>query len=585
LSNKSVGKQSSLDFSAKDLTSADMSGRELRNADFSNAILHDAQFQRSSLGGASFRCADLQGAKFCDTGGDQSMPSEAVGLSSVAFAGANLKGAQIPKQMLEFPQLHNVEEVSKSATTVMFTMIAACVFCVLTSATFPDAALLTGTSWTGAIPGLGLTLPVLPFLAASPFLLLALQFYFLLLLQRYEELLADLPAVFPDGIEMPKRIYPWLFSSLVPPRGDFRYRRRRVGDLFELIFAVILAYVVVPGSIWIMWFRALCTHRFAAYAALIALGCSVALSFAQFATSRVFLKSGMDGAKRVSSFYPWWMWVITAVAFCMFSIGTAITIQASIGSVVTDAGYSFYGVNEVRVPFFRQLLYGIGYFQVAQIADEDVSKKPPSWTGRETEGEPELRAITGANLDFKNLRYLRGYKSFLVNARLEHVDLKGAVLAFADLRGANLKGSQALGIDLTGARVSSIDTPSDLSFSNFENANFSRASLQGAKLISTGLRGAKFNGADLSAANLSGSDVDFNQLKEAEMLDDRTILSPPLKLSRCIRKRASIQVMLLGGQETPPRVWEVVKPYAMHDTYDEKKWKERTRAIGPCSTG
>ena len=576
--------QSSLNFKGKSLPSADMSGIDLRSADFSHAVLREAKFQRARLLDANFRFADLREAVFIDKEGEQDTPSTAVGLSSAALAGANLEGAKLPEELLEFPHLHNLEEASKSGSNIVFAIAAACAFCVLSSSTLTDSAVITNTASTAVIPGVGLALPVIPFLAIAPFLLLALHIYFVLMLQRYLDLMADLPAVFPDGTGSIKRMYPWLFSSLVSLRGDVRYwHRYYVGVDLEFCFAIFLAYVIIPGSIWMMWFRALCSHNIVAYTTLFALASSIVVSLYQFALGRATLIEGVGRATVSRRFYPRWMWLITGTAVCLFGIGTAITIQASVGEIKTAADYSFFETPVAQRTFVRKLIDTVGYFQAPQIDNQDVSRKPQSWTGRETKGEPELKAITGANVEYKNLHYLQGYKSFLVNARMEGADLKGAVLAFADLRGSNLNGSQAIDADLTGAKVSSIDTPSRLNFANYERAVFKDASLRGATFFHTGLKGANFEGADLSGADFTGSDVTAKQLELAKMIDDQTLVSPPLSLYSCSITDSVISVSLSDKSIGVGNGWAVWRPSASQEDREDSHWSERIKKLKKCS--
>ena len=70
-----------------------------------------------------------------------------------------------------------------------------------------------------------------------------------------------------------------------------------------------------------------------------------------------------------------------------------------------------------------------------------------------------VKAVTGADLSWTNLRYLRGFRAFIAKADLNSSDLTGAVIAFSDLRGADFDDSQLYDADLESARISSDANP------------------------------------------------------------------------------------------------------------------------------
>jgi uncharacterized protein YjbI with pentapeptide repeats len=488
-----------LNLDAQDLSFADLRGLDLSFKDFSCKRLCGAKLQQTQLYETTFRSADLSRAEFCDRAGttERIAASQAKGLLPASLAGANLQGTLLPKEIADFPQLHNVEEASKNGATTLLAMLVACLFCLLTATTFSDTALITNSGLTGAIPGVGLTLPVQPFLYVAPFLLLIFQLYFILNLQRYEELIADFPSVFPDGLSLHSKIYPWLFSSLASISRNQRFGSRPALSLLEAALAIILTYFMVPACIWIIWFRALGGHALSAYSTVLALGASVIVSFIHFAVGRVTLRNGRGKSPRTQSLFPWWLWVAAGLAVILFAVGVGITIEARRGGVLPPPSYSLLGETPVKLSFRQRLLMSVGYFQSADVGGQDVSKKPASWTGRESVGEPELKSVIGPDLTYENLRYLRAYKSFLVNSRLNDADLTGAVLAWSDLRGSDLAGSKLMKVDFNGSKVSSAANPTRLAYANLEGADFSYATLSHANLSHSILTGTKFFKADL----------------------------------------------------------------------------------------
>ena len=88
----------------------------------------------------------------------------------------------------------------------------------------------------------------------------------------------------------------------------------------------------------------------------------------------------------------------------------------------------------------------------ANLTEEDVSWKPPNWTGR----HEEISLVKGARLKGRDLRFTNARRAFLVKADLREADLTGANLAQADLRKANLEGADLNRADLRGAIMTGV---------------------------------------------------------------------------------------------------------------------------------
>jgi hypothetical protein len=120
-------------------------------------------------------------------------------------AGAELAGAKLPGTILKFEGLAIVEQISRNARTIMFSMLLACVYTCLTIATTTDPLLLTN-SISSPLPIIRTEIPIAGFFWVAPLILLSFYLYFHIYLQRLWETLADLPAVFPDGSRLDKRV-------------------------------------------------------------------------------------------------------------------------------------------------------------------------------------------------------------------------------------------------------------------------------------------------------------------------------------------------------------------------------------------
>jgi hypothetical protein len=78
----------------------------------------------------------------------------------------------------------------------------------LTVASVSDFALITNSTAL-PLPIASTSIPIAGFFYIAPIVLTLFFIYFHLSLQRVWEMLADLPAVFPDGVPLDKRAYPW----------------------------------------------------------------------------------------------------------------------------------------------------------------------------------------------------------------------------------------------------------------------------------------------------------------------------------------------------------------------------------------
>src|SRR5271168_880930 len=119
----------------------------------------------------------------------------------------------------------------------------------------------------------------------------------------------------------------------------------------------------------------------------------------------------------------------TGLILFLFSLGVNKGLPFDRG---TSAGESPSDVKRWASMVFQS----VGYRPYADVTEASLSTPPPqgeAWTDETVQG------IEGARLNQMNLRFARGYRTFLVNAKLWRANLDGAYLSEADLRGANLR--------------------------------------------------------------------------------------------------------------------------------------------------
>lgn len=227
---------------------------ELKNADLTETNLQGAELRRASFDGAILRGTNLREADLQNTNLENGEF-----LLTAQLAGANVAGAKLPKPIAEFDGLKTIAEATSNAQKLFIAMLSGCLYSWLTIATTKDAALLTNSA-SSPLPIIGTALPIVGFYLVAPVVLLALYFYFHLNMQRLWEALADLPAVFPDGRSLNKRADPWLLNGLVSAHFVRLRCERPSLSRVQQCLSILLAWWVVPATLFVFWGRFLVRH-------------------------------------------------------------------------------------------------------------------------------------------------------------------------------------------------------------------------------------------------------------------------------------------------------------------------------------
>ncbi len=415
------------EFMGADLQGLDLSsGYNLSGLDFREANLARVKFGDAQVEGANFKAADLREADL----------SKAQGLLAPQLAGADLAGARLPEGLQDYAALKHVDTASDDVQKLFLILLLVCVYCWLTIAVTTDANLLNNFA-EQPLPIIGTKINLVMFYWAAPFLFICVYLYFHLCLQRLWEALAELPAVFPDGLPLPHRIHPWLWNGLV--WAYFPRLRDRRPPLLRLqkFLAVLLLWWAGPLTILGLWFRYLPAHDWTItllHLVFLILALDGALGFFLLTQATLRLKESKPFKG---------MALLTAVAIF------ALFFTLSLGSIEGLGGRPWVSAN---------------------LWDADVSLKPPQWK------PGDLELVRGANLFGRNLQGIKAERAFLVKANLQQANLQWADLQEADLQQANLF------------------------YANLQHADLWRADLQHANLVGTNLQHAKLEKADLREA-------------------------------------------------------------------------------------
>jgi uncharacterized protein YjbI with pentapeptide repeats len=454
------------DLSGADLTEADCREADLQGADLSDAELLDARFQNANL-----KAANLTSAKH---------------LSALQVGGANIHHVE-PKDAVSLEGIEQVDEGLKHVGKLYLTLLVACIFSILIVLATKDAQIVANAG-EAKLPILDVQIPTVEFFVLAPLVILGTYATLHLHLLRTWETMGTLPAVFPDGSPIDRKIHPLLINSIV--LAHWRQYRDYHPMLFRLHqrLSFLTAYLVAPAALLLIWGRYLVKQ------------------------DQVFT------SMHLALF-------LVASGICMFVYALSVTtldreprLSAARTLMMRRDVVAMVGIPGLLGIVFA-VLFGIEVFHTyADLSWEDVSAKPAAWIDMMTAGtlkqpqasqkiqDEQIVQVKGAKLSKASLQHAKAKGVFLVRADLTGADLEGADLQQADLRQANLDNAHLEGAHLPSANLEG----AYLNYANLLNAN-----MDGAHLESTKLRYADLRGVQLSGANLQHSDLEYADLEGA----------------------------------------------------------------------
>jgi uncharacterized protein YjbI with pentapeptide repeats len=313
-------------------------------------------------------------------------------------------------------------------------------------------------------------------------------------------------------------------------RRHFRWMRegRSPFWVLETIVATVLAYWVVPATLFLFWLRYLVRQDFRGtllHAFLLTLSVAAATCVPTI-VARVLQPGDLLRQKSKNllrlSFATARAALITGCALLIFSLGVNRGLPSDRNVAAQHSPTSV-------LRWASEAMQSIGYRPYAELTEATLSGPPPhgNWS------EEALAAVPGAKLNEMNLRFARAYKSYLVNAKLWRANLEGAYLSEADMRGANLReavlrdaildrvlasktvmvSAEANRVNFTGADLRG----ADLSFATLDSALLSNAKLGGASLYAVNLRNAQMLRADLSRSDMRDTKMEHAVLSFANL--------------------------------------------------------------------
>jgi len=505
------------DLCGVNLAKADLTGVNLQGAHLHRVNLESADLSMANLRGASLVRANLQNANLLGTElrGANLMGANLYGADGLWFGrlgGTNLFDAVLPESISAVDSSKAISDATKVARWFYFLNICASLICCLLIAFTSDVRLLLNAS---ALPvgRFGNVLPMTGLYLGGPLVLLALSLRFHFLLLRLWGSMAALPAVFPDGQTLEKD-GPWYLMGLV--RRHFRWQGelRSTMTAFETALSTVLAYWVVPATLFFFWLRYLTRQDFRGtllHVFLMTVAVATATSI-PFVVSRVLRPGDIRLPKSKNIIL-----MILRTTRAALAVGCLLFVI----SLGVNRGFpSDRNATAEQSPadprrWAAMVFQSVGYRPYAELTEATLSTPLPggvAWT------DENIEQISGAHLNQMNLRFARGYRAFLANAKLWRSNLEGAYFSEADFRSANLRESllrngvfdRALlshavlvSTNATGANFAAADLRfSDLSYGIFENAVLSNAKVSGASLYAVDLRNARLLRTDLSRSDM-----------------------------------------------------------------------------------
>lgn len=521
---------------------ADLCGVNLAKADLTGVNLQGAHLHRVNLSGADLSMANLRGASLVranlestnllgtELRGANLMGANLYGAEGLWFGrlgGTNLFDAVLPESISAVDSSKAIGDATKVARWFYFFTVGVSLICCLLIAFTSDVRLLLNSS---ALPiaRLGNLLPMTGLYLGGPLVLLALSLRFHFLLLRLWGSMAALPAVFPDGQTLEKD-GPWYLMGLV--RRHFRWQgeSRSAMTAFETVLSTVLAYWIVPATMFFFWLRYLTRQDFRGtllHVFLMTVSVATA-TCVPFVVSRV-LRPGdirLPKSKNILRMILGTTRSALATGCILFVISLGVN-----RGLPSDHNAAAEESPADPRRWAAMVFQSVGYRPYADLTEAALSTPPhpgETWTDQTVE------KISGAHLNQMNLRFARGYRAFLVNAKLWRANLEGAYLSEADLRGANLREALLrsaildraqlghvvmVSSNATGANFAAADLRfSDLSYGTFENAVLSNAKVSGASLYAVNLRNAQLLRTDLSRTDMRDTKLEHAVLSFANL--------------------------------------------------------------------
>lgn len=482
----------------------------------------------------------------------------------------------------------HASEIIKTARSLLFFIIIACFYCLLTILSTTDTELISGAK-KAELPIIETEVDIWIFFFVAPWLLVSMQTYFYAYSHKLWRLLVRVSppskeqmsekksaAGWPGPFDIEQAIHPWLMVDFVR-----RYQPHMAKASYGLSTTYsrasgLLSWWLIPLTLFVM--------------------CTDAAAYGLRTPPEVILSTSYIFALAISIFVSQHFRKLAIAILTCRSSEEIENIEKrktfSLNSVFLIALYITLSATFIVV-FSENPKRWLGFLGAdADLVDGELSTPPEGWPGRLTMVDATqtptvfdatlvsqnnaLRKVKRISLRYRDLRGADMTSAFAAKvdftaAKLRSVRFDGAQLQQAIFNGGVLAESTFVSTDMTRANLIQADVSNARLFGTFlDNANFRQANLTEAEFV-----GGRFNGTDFSGANLTGA-----------------IFRPPLSIKEVIYGSPSIDLRKaifgtgLYRDETgnPQRVLTIVAgadlSYATLDKHQENLMCSGTDAKG-----
>ena len=387
-----------------DLHDANLRAADLLLADLRDACLVRADLEDACLVGANLEAANLEGASL----------ETAMGLVPRQIAGANLRDALLPPQLMEFEAETAFSHSARRARAYFKAVTGASILSWLMIWRTKDIQLVTDSSIFSFLHSraAATALPTAELYLIFPVALLSLYVLLHFQLLRMWDSVQELPAIFPDGRTLGDD-QPGVITGLL--RAHFRWMNPEpsASNVTERSLWQLAAYWVTPLTLLLFWARYL-TRQEIHGTLLQALIAAAATGIAFYATTRVGRKQekwavewrqAQRVVEKITSVNPMKLAGVLAFILILLSAGT---IEGVPHEHTRAPQYSAASIRRWAPTVF----WSLGFDPYADLTEAAISRHPSGWNIP----DDQVSSFDGARLNNLNMRYAQAYAAFLAGA-------------------------------------------------------------------------------------------------------------------------------------------------------------------------
>ena len=423
----------------------------------------------------------------------------------------------------QWKEIHS--EASKTVRRVFLSLLAICLFCVLTLGGSSDLQLLLEVVPTVTLPLINYKVSFPVFLIVAPLLLMALTFYlhvFVIHTRKFRLPPEERAPILPNMDSFPAQCITWILYYWLTPitlayfawkakphelHGAILFwvtlgfffillllqarRTSKVWRPYVLPLLAVIALLASAGFPWLMGKRHMVIS---------------AQEFEEKLSAQKFEEKYLAELKRVS--------LVRAVARGLILSNKELGDVNFTGAILDGSDFS--EAKLISSNFDEGSLLDASFLK-AIMTQATLNK-----------ADLEGADFSGAHLSFAELRSANLPEVKLVSADLRNAFLNGAYLGSADLSYATLNQAWLTPLETPSKITSTILSSAtlkcsslyeaDLSESLIDDADLTDADLRRATFTAAKLRGATLDGADLSEAILDGADLSGASLRETVLI-------------------------------------------------------------------